>query len=120
MMMLSCNATTKKTEFSELYPDNYNASIRWKRFDNIKPFLDADDYKALDKIKKKYKDSTINSYKLILIKKISKDKNKVIIEREEVLLPSNTLVTNKYIQYWIYDSKTKTWKIESEVNDLEE
>jgi len=120
MFFLSCNATTKKIEFNKDYPNNYNSFIRWKRFDNLKPFLKADDYKSLDKIKKKYKDSTVNSHKLILIKEINENEYKVIVEREEVLLPSNTLTNNKYVQYWKYDKKLKMWKIEKEIEDEEE
>ncbi len=120
ILLLSCNATTKKVEFTKNYPDNYNAFIRWKRFDNLKVFLKADDYKTLDKIKKKYKDSTINSYKLILIKKINENEYKVITEREEVILPSNTLKTNRYIQYWKFNKELKLWKVEKEIKDKEE
>ena len=120
ILLSSCNATTKKVEFTKNYPDNYNAFIRWKRFDNLKVFLKADDYKTLDKIKKKYKDSTINSYKLILIKKINENEYKVITEREEVILPSNTLKTNRYIQYWKFNKELKLWKVEKEIKDKEE
>ena len=120
ILLLSCNAATKKVEFTKNYPDNYNAFIRWKRFDNLKVFLKADDYKTLDKIKKKYKDSTINSYKLILIKKINENEYKVITEREEVILPSNTLKTNRYIQYWKFNKELKLWKVEKEIKDKEE
>ncbi len=120
ILFLACNASTKKIEFTKHYPDNYNAFIRWKRFDNLKVFLKAEDYKTLDKIKKKYKNSTVNSYKLILMKKINKDEYKVIIEREEVILPSNTLKTNRYIQYWNFNKELKLWKIEKEIEDKED
>jgi len=122
LTLYSCNTKTNKhkVEFSSVYPNNYNASIRWKRFDSLKPFIGADDYKTINRIKKKYKDSTINSYKVLLIKKINENENKVVLEREEVISPSNTLKITQYIQYWIYDKKTESWKIKSEIKDEEE
>jgi len=117
--LYSCNKTTNKhkIEFSALFPNNYNAALRWKRFDSIKPFIEQDDYKKMSKIKKKYKDASINSYKILLLKKINNDKYKVVIEREEVLMPSNTLKVNNYIQYWEYDKKYEVWKVKSEIKD---
>jgi len=122
MTFYSCNSAMNKDKlkFTAALPNNYNASIRWKRFDNLKAFIDADDYKKINKIKKKYKDSTINSYKILLMKSINDKKHKVVIEREEVLSPSNTLKTNIYIQYWNYDEKVEAWKIDSEIKDEEE
>jgi len=120
--LYSCNTAINKNkiEFTASFPNNYNASIRWKRFDNLKAFIDADDYKRISRIKKKYKDSTVNSYKILLMKKITSKKYKVVLEREEVISPSNTLDTNTYLQYWIYDEKAETWKLDSEIKDEEE
>lgn len=122
LTLYSCNKATNKhkVEFSALFPNNYNSSIRWKRFDNLKPFIGEEDYKRINRIKKKYKNSTINSYKVLFIKNINENENKVVLEREEVISPSDTLKVNQYIQYWIYDKKTESWKIKSEIIDEEE
>jgi len=117
LFTFSCATQKEKIKFSEAYPSNYNYSLRWKRFDNLKPYLKKDDYKTLEKIKKKYKESTINSYKIILIKKLDKYSYKVILKREEVLLPSNVLKENIYVQYWYYDKDDKNWKIKKEIKD---
>ncbi len=113
-LLISCKAT-EKTTFSAKYVNNYNNGIRWRRFEDIRALLGRDnDIKYLS-IKDKYNNVTIEGFKIISIKRLGMNRYKVLLERNEMILPSNILKMNRYYEYWNFDTENKAWFLKDEI-----
>lgn len=114
ILPVSCKTGEKQTNFTVKNVKEYNDTIKWKRFDNLVTFLKADDYKTKNKIEETQKEVTIEDYKILNFEKMTDEKYKCEIEREEFILPSSILEKNKYIQYWVYSKEEKKWFLSDE------
>ncbi len=101
-------------EFSPSYASSYNNMIRWKRYENMSIFFkDSEDFiRTTDR----YKSVSVEKFKILSVKKINDKKYRVLVERSEFAIDSNTLKDKRYYQYWLYDLDKGSWYIKEELN----
>jgi len=113
-LLISCKANEAQSKLTVKNIKEYNDILKWKRFEQLTLYLKADDYKTKNKIEETQKEVTIEDYKILNFEKMTDEKYKCEIEREEFILPSSILEKNKYIQYWVFSKEEKKWFLSDE------